>query len=319
MASRTDPTTVREHPEVEGRVDQPPTARPGHVEVWAPRAERSVALVTREGARHELTKTEGGWWAVDNQSLAAGTRYMLAVDGGEPCPDPRSLSQPDGVNGWSEIIDHEAFQWTDTNWEGQPLREAVIYELHVGTFTNEGTLDSAIDRLDYLADLGVNTIELMPVNAFNGDVGWGYDGVAWYAVHPNYGGPDAMKRFVNAAHERGLAVIVDVVYNHVGKRGDHLPAFGPYHHESPTPWGPRPRFDGPQSEATRDLVLDNVVSWIRDFHLDGIRADSVHSISDASSVHILESINRVARSLESHLGRRVLSTAETDYNTDAVL
>jgi maltooligosyltrehalose trehalohydrolase len=266
-----------------------------------------------------MVRTQAGWWELADNTIVAGTRYKLALDGGQAHPDPRSLYQPDGPDGWSQIVDHLEFEWTDTEWKGVETRDSVIYELHVGTFTPDSTLDSAIEKLDYLAELGITTVELMPLNQFNGDVGWGYDGVSWFAVQNTYGGPDALKRFVDAAHDRGLAVLVDVVYNHVGKRGDHLEAFGQYYDPTPTPWGPRPRFDGTNSVEARELVLDNVVSWIRDFHLDGVRVDSIHSISDPSSVHILQELTDTVRALESSQGRRVVAIAESDYDTDAVM
>ncbi|MCW2545206.1 MAG: treZ, partial [Frankiales bacterium] len=220
---------------------------------------------------------EGEWWSAH----AVGSDYAFALEGGEPRPDPRSPWQPDGVHGRSRVYDHGAFGWTDEHWRGVPLAGAVLYELHVGAFTDEGTFDAAIGRLDHLVDLGVTAVELMPCNAFPGDWGWGYDGVYWYAVHEPYGGPDGLKRFVDAAHARGLGVVMDVVYNHLGPVGNYLPEFGPYlTHEHTTPWGPAINLDRPGSDEVRRFILDNAMMWLRDYHLDGLRLDAVHALVD---------------------------------------
>ena len=213
--------------------------------VWAPAADKVEAEVA--GQRYPMSQeTAGsgagpgaGWWSADVPDVAVGLDYGFRLDDGEPLPDPRSLRQPFGIKGLSRTYDHSAFRWTDSRWRGGALHGSVIYELHVGTFTAEGTFDAAIGRLDHLRDLGVHAVELMPVATFPGRHGWGYDGINLWAVHEPYGGPDGLKRFVDACHERGLAVLLDVVYNHVGI-GNRLGDFGPYFTEAHvTPWGPR--------------------------------------------------------------------------------
>ena len=194
---------------------------------------------------------------------------------GPPLPDPRSAWQPHGVHGPSRVLDHTAYGWGDGAWRGVPLQGSVIYELHVGTFTPEGTLDAAIARLDHLVTLGIDMVELLPVAAFDGRHGWGYDGVALFAVHQPYGGPEALKRFVDACHQRGLGVVLDVVYNHLGPSGNYLARFGPYFTDTHvTPWGPAINLDAPGSDEVRRFVLDNAAMWLRDYHIDGLRLDA---------------------------------------------
>ncbi|MHB8719278.1 MAG: malto-oligosyltrehalose trehalohydrolase [Candidatus Dormibacteria bacterium] len=277
--------------------------------VWAPRA-RSVSVVTEAGEQ-PLTAEEGGWFSGDVE-LPTGTDYAFALDGGEALPDPRSPRQPHGVHGWSQTFDAAAFAWSDESWRGFPLRDAVMYELHVGTFTPQGTLDAAIDRLDDVVSLGASAVELMPLAAFPGVHGWGYDGVHLYAVHEPYGGPDALQRFVDAAHARGLAVILDVVYNHLGPDGNVLPRYGPYFTPAhPTPWGDAVNYDTADSDEVRAFVIDNAKGWVRDFHVDGLRLDAVHAIVDTSAIHIVESIATAVHDLARQLGRTVWVIAES--------
>jgi maltooligosyltrehalose trehalohydrolase len=280
--------------------------------VWAPSA-ASVELV-RGDERRPMRAEGDGWW-VGPDALAPGTDYAFAVDGGEPLPDPRSPWQPAGVHGPSRTIDHAAFAWTDDGWSAPPLADAIIYELHIGTFTPGGTFDSAIARLDELVELGVTHLELLPVAEFSGDRGWGYDGVQLYAPHHAYGGPDGLKRLVDAAHARGLAVLLDVVYNHLGPEGNHLARFGPYFTERyVTAWGPAVNFDDRGSHEVRRFVTDNALMWLRDYHFDGLRLDAVHAIFDMSAVHIGEELTAAVRGLERELGRRLVVTAESDLN-----
>jgi maltooligosyltrehalose trehalohydrolase len=282
------------------------------ISVWAPRAER-VQVVAGDAAAADMTRGEDGWWSAD---IPAGTDYAYLLDDADaPVPDPRSVWQPAGVHGPTRPYDHAQFAWTDSGWTGRALPGSVIYELHVGTFTPGGTFDSAIDRLDHLVDLGVDLVELMPVNAFDGTHGWGYDGVLWYAVHDPYGGPDGLKRFVDACHARGLGVVLDVVYNHLGPSGAYLDRFGPYfseHHH--TPWGPGLNLDGPDSDTVRSYVLDNALSWFRDFHVDGLRLDAVHALSDDRATHLLEELASDVDVLEAHLRRPLTLIAESDLN-----
>ena len=281
--------------------------------VWAPKAERVEAVLEGDD-RRELTAGAGGWWSLD-ADLEAGSSYAFSLDGGNPLPDPRSLRQPAGVHEASAVYDHETFTWTDGHWRGLHLPSAVIYELHVGTFTPEGTLDAAIGKLDHLVELGITGIELLPVNGFNGEHGWGYDGVALFAVHEPYGGPDALKRFVDAAHAKGLGVVIDAVYNHLGPSGNYLPEFGPYFTDRhSTPWGSAVNLDAPGSTEVRRFIIDNAAGWLRDFHADGLRLDAVHELADHSAIHILEQLALEVRGLGAKVGRPLFLIAESDLN-----
>jgi maltooligosyltrehalose trehalohydrolase len=261
-----------------------------------------------------MARTVSGWFRAEIE-LAAGTDYLLAVDGGEPRPDPRSPWQPRGPLGPSRAVDHARFEWTDRGWRGFPLADAVVYELHVGTFSSDGTFDGILTRLDHVVDLGVNAIELMPVAEFPGERGWGYDGVDLYAPHHTYGGPDGLKRVVDACHARGLAVILDVVYNHLGPSGNNLGEFGPYFTDRyATPWGAAMNLDGADSDEVRRFILDNALTWLRDYHFDGLRIDAVHAIVDTSAVHILEQLAVEVGALEADLGRRLWVIAESGLN-----
>lgn len=286
--------------------------------VWAPAAHQVDLVIARD--RWPLVPERGGWWSIDLPSVGPGTDYRFSVDGGEPRPDPRSPWQPAGVHGPSRVVDQTAFPWTDAGWNAPPLASAIVYELHIGTFTPEGTFDSAIARLDHLVDLGVTHVELMPVSEFPGARGWGYDGVDLYAPHHAYGGPDALKRLVNACHARGLAVILDVVYNHLGPDGNYLAVYGPYftdrHH---TPWGAAINFDGPDSDEVRRFFIDNALMWFRDYHVDGLRIDAVHAIVDTSATHFLEALAIEVRALEAVLGRHLTLIAESDLNDPRLL
>ncbi len=212
-------------------------------------------------------------------------------------------------------MDHSAFSWTDDTWRGVPLAGSVLYELHVGTFTEQGTFDAAAERLDHLAELGVSAVELLPCNAFAGRWGWGYDGVAWFAVHDPYGGPDGLKRFVDACHARGIGVVMDVVYNHLGPAGNYLPEFGPYLTEAhTTPWGPAVNLDRPGSEQVRRFVLDNALMWLRDYHVDGLRIDAVHALVDERATHLLEELAVEVEALGAQLRKPLFLVAESDLN-----
>ncbi|ATE56199.1 malto-oligosyltrehalose trehalohydrolase [Actinosynnema pretiosum] len=274
--------------------------------VWAP--DRDGVVVRVDGQDHDMTPVGGGWWYSD----ASGTDYAFVLDG-DALPDPRSLRQPDGVHGPSRAYDHDEFAWTDQRWTGRALPGAVVYELHVGTFTPGGTFDSAVERLDHLADLGITHVEVLPVNSFDGPSGWGYDGVLWGAVHEPYGGPDGFKRFVDACHARGLAVLLDVVYNHLGPSGAYLDRFGPYFAGS-NEWGPGLNLDGPGSDEVRRYVVDNALGWLRDFHVDGLRLDAVHALLDRSATHLLEQLAREVDALSTALGRPLTLIAESDLN-----
>jgi maltooligosyltrehalose trehalohydrolase len=282
-------------------------------EVWAPIPERTD-LVLEQGTV-SMTPDGSGWWRADVDDAGPGTRYGFSLDGGPTRPDPRSRSQPGGVDGWSEVVDLSSFEWSAEGWRGLPLRGAVLYELHVGTFTPDGTFDAAIEQLPHLVDLGVDAVELLPVAEFPGRRGWGYDGVDLFAPHHAYGGPVGLARLVDACHAHGLGVVLDVVYNHLGPAGNHLPEFGPYfsdrHH---TNWGPAINFDGPGSDEVRRFVIDNALMWLREYRMDGLRLDAVHAIVDDSACHLLEELATEVDAVAARLGRPVFLIAESDLN-----
>ena len=282
--------------------------------VWAPAASR-VDLVLDEG-REAMTLTDGGWWRA--RSLPPGTRYRFSLDGGAPLPDPRSMEQIDGPHGASVVVDPEIL---GSRVEfSRDLRGAVLYELHIGTFTPEGTLDAAARHLDHLVALGVDAVELMPVADFPGQQGWGYDGVGQYAVHHTYGGPAALARFVDECHRRGLAVVLDVVHNHLGPEGNYLAQFGPYftdaHH---TPWGEAVNLDQPGSRQVRDFLLGACRQWLVDFRIDGLRLDAVHELRDDSEPHYLAELSDAVRSWERETGREFTLFAESDENQPSMV
>ncbi len=281
--------------------------------VWAPHARR-VTLRLVGGRDLPMERSADGTFRVQ-ASARTGDRYFYVVDDHKPLPDPVSRLLPEGVHGPTEIIDPDAFAWNDAGWQGVELRDYIIHELHVGAFSPEGTFDGVIQRLDYLRSLGVSVIELMPVAAFPGRRNWGYDGVSMYAVQASYGGPEGLKRLVDAAHRAGLAVILDVVYNHLGNEGNYLRLFGPYftHHHT-TPWGDAINYDDRGCEGVRRYVVENALYWIREYHLDGLRLDATQTIQDDSPLHILAEIQENAQQLAQELGRRVCVIAETDEN-----
>jgi len=261
-----------------------------------------------------MAPAEAGWYQSEDE-LEPGLDYTYSLDGGDALPEPRAAYLPHGVHGPARLLDQGAFRWTDAGWRGAALADAVLYELHVGTFTPEGTFEAAIGKLDHLVRLGVTCVQLMPVAHFAGARNWGYDGVALYAPHSAYGGPDGFKRLVNACHERGLSVFLDVVYNHLGPTGNHTERFGPYFSDRyRTPWGKAINFDGPGSEEVRNFVCENALMWFRDYHLDGLRLDAVHAIYDQSAVHILEELGRRVAGLAEELGRPLHVVAESDLN-----
>jgi maltooligosyltrehalose trehalohydrolase len=273
--------------------------------VWAPRAGR---VDLRLGGERIAMGSADGWWELE---AGSGPDYGFCLDGGDPLPDPRSRWQPNGVHGLSRPLDLEGPRQTGGIWRGLRLRDAIVYELHVGTFTPAGTFDSAIERLDDLVELGVNAVELMPVAEFSGERGWGYDGVDLWAPHHAYGGPAGLQRLVAACHARGLGVVLDVVYNHLGPEGNYLERFGPYltdrHH---TPWGRAVNFDGRQSRPVRDFVIENALAWLRDYDVDGLRLDAVHAIVDSSRPHVLEELASRVHELGAELGKPLFVVAE---------
>ncbi|QLH24704.1 malto-oligosyltrehalose trehalohydrolase [Streptomyces sp. Rer75] len=285
-------------------------------EVWAPHAGQVGLHVVRGGGRTQPMERDPGregWWRTE-AAAGHGTLYGFALDDGPPLPDPRSRRQPDGPEGLSAVVDHSRFPW-EREWFGRPLPGAVLYELHIGTFTPEGTFDAAAARLPHLAALGVTHVELMPVCPFPGTHGWGYDGVAPWAVHEPYGGPEGLARFVAAAHRHGLGVVLDVVHNHLGPSGNRLPDFGPYftdtHH---TPWGAAVNLDAPGSDEVRAYFIGSALAWLRDFRLDGLRLDAVHALHDTRARHFLAELSAAVDALAAEVGRPLFLIGESDLN-----
>ena len=285
-------------------------------EVWAPNA--STVTLVLPGSEEPMTRAEWGWFRSDHD-LAPGTRYAFRLDGGPPLPDPRSLSQPDGVHASSAVVDPAIFT-RESHWEGRNLRGAVLYELHIGTFTEAGTFDAAIAHLDHLVELGVDAIEIMPVAAFPGERGWGYDGVGLYATQETYGGVQGLIRLVDACHERGLGVILDVVHNHLGPEGNYLGQFGPYFTDRhQTPWGEAVNLDGSDSREVRQFLLGSARHWLVDVGVDGLRLDAVHALGDDSDYHFLAELSDSATAWSIEVGRPFTLIAESDLNLPAMV
>lgn len=268
-----------------------------HFRVWAPQHRCIKVVLDGRRERIALANEENGYFSGLAPGIAAGARYKYEVDGGEAYPDPASRYQPTGPHGWSEIVDPASFQWSDDAWPGIKLEGQVIYEAHVGTFTPEGTWLAAAEKLEYLRDTGVTLIEVMPIADFPGKFGWGYDGVQLYAPASIYGTPDHVRSFVDRAHSAGLAVILDVVYNHLGPDGNYLTKFSPFYFTTryETDWGEAINFDGEESAPVREFFRENAAYWIREFHLDGLRVDATQDIHDRSEPHTLAELTCAAR------------------------
>ena len=267
-------------------------ARQCGFQVWAPlRKGIELRIVSPEERIVPMEKDERGYWHAHVRDVFPGAQYLFRLDSEKERPDPASRFQPGGVHGPSQIVDPAAYSWTDGGWKGLGLRDYILYELHVGTFTQEGTFDAIISRLAYLKELGVTAIELMPVAQFPGTRNWGYDGVYPYAVQNSYGGPDGLKSLVNACHAKGIAVVLDVVYNHLGPEGNYLWDFGPYFTDRyRTPWGDAINFDGPYSDEVRRYFIENALAWVTDYHIDALRIDAIHGIFDFSAKHFLQEL-----------------------------
>ncbi|MFC5928413.1 malto-oligosyltrehalose trehalohydrolase [Cryobacterium melibiosiphilum] len=288
-------------------------------EIWAPTA--STVELVLVGGSQAMVRRADGWWEASVDSTDHGAEpgaaidYGFRIDGNGPFPDPRSRWQPQGVHEFSRTFNPAEYAWGDGAWEGRPLAGGIIYELHLGTFTPEGTLDAATGRLEHLKSIGVDFVELLPVNAFNGTHNWGYDGVLWYAVHEGYGGPAAYQRFVDACHQAGLGVIQDVVYNHLGPSGNYLPQYGPYLSEQAgNTWGSSLNLDGPDSDPVRRYIIDNALMWLGDYHVDGLRLDAVHALRDSRALHLLEELAAEVDVLSESLARPLTLIAESDLN-----
>ena len=289
--------------------------------LWAPLVEKvAFHLVDPQDKVIPLEKDEWGYWHGSIADIKPGTLYYYQLDGETDRADPASHSQPQGVHGASEIVDHSSFKWNDKVWQGVALEEMVIYELHVGTFTKEGTFESIIPRISDLRELGINTIEIMPVAQFPGGRNWGYDGVFPYAVQNSYGGVDGLKKLVDACHQQGMAVILDVVYNHLGPEGNYLWGYGTYFTDNyKTPWGSAVNFDGAYSDGVRHYFVQNVLYWLDRYHLDGLRLDAVHAIYDFGAKHILAEMAEAVTQLEQKKGRQFYLIAESDLNDPRII
>ena len=290
-----------------------------HFAVWAPRVKLCRVQVNK--AVHPMMPGLHGWWSADVAKATHGDDYAFLLDDDPKLyPDPRSPWQPNGVHAASRVLDHSRFQWTDNGWSPMPLSKAVIYELHVGTFTKQGTFAAAAEKLPYLRSLGVTHVELMPVNSFPGRWGWGYDGASLYAPQEQYGGPEGLKQFVNACHMAGLAAILDVVYNHFGPVGNYTGQFGPYltasHH---TPWGGAVNFEEAGSDEVRRFFCDNARMWLQEYHFDGLRLDAVQTFVDRSAKHFLEQLAEEGEALSTQLGRNLVLIAESDLNDPRIV
>jgi len=323
MDAMTDPATPAAR---RRRLGATPLGGTTRFEVWAPGAStvqvvvdttggsRVVADLDRHPASVEATSSAATWTATV-EGVGAGDRYRYRLDSGDLLPDPASRLQHEGVHGPSTVVDTDEFEWTDAGWTGIALADTVLYELHIGTFTPEGTFEAAIGQLDRLVALGITTIEIMPVAAFPGRRNWGYDGVFPFATQATYGGPDGLARLVDAAHARGLAVVLDVVYNHFGPEGNVLPRFGPYlTGDYSTPWGEAINVAGRHSDSVRRFCIENAVAWITNFHLDGLRVDAVHAIVDPTARPFIDELTAAVHDAASELGRTVLVTVESSSN-----
>jgi maltooligosyltrehalose trehalohydrolase len=284
--------------------------------VWAPGHKKmELKILASDASPQRMVQDEWGYWKITLPGLTAGTRYVYLLEDGSEQADPASVSQPEGVHGPSEVV-NRSFDWTDETWKGLAIEDLIIYELHTGTFTKEGTFKGIEKKLDYLKALGINAIEIMPVAEFSGTRNWGYDGVFPFAIHRTYGKMDDLKALVDAAHKKEIAVLLDVVYNHMGPEGSCLKAFTPdyfsdkYH----TPWGDALNFDGPNSDGVRNYFIQNALMWLDEFHIDGLRMDAVHALYDQSAFHIMEEFKTAVNGLEQRTARKKILIAEFDLN-----
>ncbi len=284
-------------------------------DVWAPKAKTLKLIIEGHDKPYEMKKEAFGYWTVSVENAAPGLRYKYQINNTDSFPDPASLSQPDGVHGASEVIDLNDFNWTDNNWANIPLKQMIQYELHTGTFTPQGDFKGIRSKLDYLKHLGINTIELLPVAQFSGERNWGYDGVYPFAVQNSYGGAKELMALVNECHQKGIAVIMDVVYNHFGPEGNYTGNFGHYFTGNySTPWGQAVNFDGNHSDGVRNYFVQNALMWLRDFHMDGLRLDAVHAIYDFSARHIMQELSEKTSELSADTGRNYYLIAESHLN-----
>jgi len=289
--------------------------------VWAPLLkEVAVQIVAPQERLLSMEKDEEGYWKATASGIEPGTLYFYKLEGTNDRPDPASKFQPQGVHGPSQVIDPSTFSWDDTDWSGVALEEMVIYELHVGTFTPEGTFEAIIPRLSTLRELGINAVEIMPVAQFPGERNWGYDGVFLFAVQNSYGDSEKFKNLINACHQHGISVILDVVYNHVGPEGNYLPDFAPYFTKNYRPvWGEAINFDGAYCDGVRNFCLENALYWFQEYHIDALRLDAIQGIYDLGTKHFLEELAETVATLSQQQGRKLYITAESDLNDVRVI
>lgn len=289
--------------------------------VWAPeRSQVELELISPEAKRLPLQPDEQGYWQTEVKGLAADSQYFYRIDGGDGRPDPASRFQPEGVHGPSQVVDHSQYDWQDEGWQGIPLQDYIVYELHIGAFTPEGSFDAVIPRLGDLLDLGITAVEIMPVAQFPGERNWGYDGVLPFAVQNSYGGPAGLKRLVDACHQAGLAVIMDVVYNHFGPEGNYTGLYGPYVTDKyQTPWGSAINFDDAYSTGVRNYVIQNVLCWFQDYHIDALRLDAIHAIYDFGAKHLLLELSDAVQAFAETRQSPAYLIAESDLNDARII
>jgi maltooligosyltrehalose trehalohydrolase len=289
--------------------------------VWAPEKEEMILHIVHPFEKaFTMTKNEEGNFSVDVNTGEKDIRYFFKPNNEKDLPDPASQSQPEGVQGPSQTIDHSSYKWNDGNWKGSSMKEWILYELHVGTFTQDGNFEAAISKLDQLVDIGVNAIEIMPIAQFPGNRNWGYDGVFPYAVQNSYGGAEGLKKLVDACHQKGIAVVLDVVYNHLGPEGNYFPQFGPYFNgKYHTPWGDAINFDDAWSDGVRDYFSDNIIYFFENFHIDAVRCDAIHAMFDNGAIHFWQLTHQKVKALEEKTGRQFHLIAESDLNDPKVV
>jgi maltooligosyltrehalose trehalohydrolase len=286
-----------------------------HFCVWAPSAETVELIIKDKKEPYPLSRDEEGYWSGIISEIPPGTLYKYKLNQESEFPDPASRSQPDGVHSWSQVIDPNAHSWKDDHWKGRELADMRIYELHVGTFTSKGTFEAIIEKLDHLEELGINTIELMPIAQFPGDRNWGYDGVYPFAAQDSYGGVAGLKKLIDACHVRNFSILLDVVYNHFGPEGNYISQFGPYFTDKyHTPWGSAINFDDEYSDPVRHHFIQNALMWLEEYHFDGLRLDAIHEIIDRGARHFLKELSEKTDALEQKTGKRYILIAESDLN-----
>jgi maltooligosyltrehalose trehalohydrolase len=288
--------------------------------VWAPEKESMILHLLNDGEDEiPMNRSAGGYFTVNTNLAGEGTKYFYKPNGEKDTPDPASAFQPEGVHGPSMVINHSRYEWNDSAWKGVPFNELIIYEIHVGTFTKEGTFGSIIPFLKELSETGINAIELMPVSQFPGSRNWGYDGVFPYSVQNSYGGPDEFRKLVDACHSHGIAVFLDVVYNHLGPEGNYFSSFGPYFSGTyHVPWGEAINFDGEWSDGVREYFSGNVIHWMINYHLDGLRVDAIHMMFDSGAVNFWELVQKRVKDTEQQTGRKFYLMAECDFNSPRI-